>query len=138
MWVCIFKWELPKRKTKFTKKKGQTRERDGSYFFLQNMGWVENLRHPNSAHVFFVGKLLCITQRHVCGFVSFLYLRVPLFPFSTNSSPTDGTREWVKQKGEQKTLHLVSFDNILKKICLFFSYKNNFFLKLIYKYVKNY
>lgn len=36
------------------------------YFLLQNVGWVENLRHSNCAHIFSVRKLLCKTQRHVC------------------------------------------------------------------------
>lgn len=36
------------------------------YFLLQNMRWVEKLRHSNRAHIFFVRKLLCKTQRHVC------------------------------------------------------------------------
>ena len=35
------------------------------YFLLQNVGWVENLRHSNCAHIFSVRKLLCKTQRHV-------------------------------------------------------------------------
>lgn len=43
------------------------------YFLVQNMRWVEKLRHPNVAHIFNDGKLLSVPQGHGEYFV---------FPFS--------------------------------------------------------
>lgn len=56
----------PKRNWGFKKKKpirkGLMEKK--LYLSLQNMRWVENFSHSNGAHIFSVGKLLCITQRH--------------------------------------------------------------------------
>ena len=38
--------------------------RQGTHFLSQNMGWVEIFDHSNVAHIFYVGKLLGIPQRH--------------------------------------------------------------------------